>query len=221
MGAAPSRFWGWPGVKNLAYAYLVLGPVLLSCYVFVYGGCDYLTGLHHYRVPLYFEMGAAHPVRAGNGAVLQFAAPGLFADAVHPADSAGNERDGAGVDRPDVRCRHRVPRRAIQGRLPAADGRGAWPLASAVPIRRRHQPAIQLLSVAAHRLVGGLPRCVRGQGRARRQAAVVVLGRGHHAFDRAAAPAPSHRCRRRSGAALAGSRWLYPALRARFTRHLP
>jgi membrane-associated phospholipid phosphatase len=48
------RFWGWPGVRNLAYAYLVLGPLLLAWFVFVYAGADYVTRLHGYRAPLYF-----------------------------------------------------------------------------------------------------------------------------------------------------------------------
>ncbi|MGH7192074.1 MAG: phosphatase PAP2 family protein [Candidatus Saccharimonadales bacterium] len=49
------RFWGWPGIKNLAYAYFVLGPLLMGCFILVYAGADGLTGLHHYRVPLFFE----------------------------------------------------------------------------------------------------------------------------------------------------------------------
>jgi membrane-associated phospholipid phosphatase len=49
------QFWGWPGAKDLAYAYLVLGPALLCWFVFVYAGADYLAGLHSYRVPLYFH----------------------------------------------------------------------------------------------------------------------------------------------------------------------
>ncbi len=48
-------FWGWPGGKNLAYAYLVLGPVLLAWFVFVFAGADYLVGQHSFRVPLYFQ----------------------------------------------------------------------------------------------------------------------------------------------------------------------
>jgi membrane-associated phospholipid phosphatase len=50
-----TSFWGWPGGKNLAYAYLVLGPVLMGWFVFVYAGADYLASLHSYRVPLYFQ----------------------------------------------------------------------------------------------------------------------------------------------------------------------
>jgi membrane-associated phospholipid phosphatase len=64
MGASdlvPRGFWGWPGGKNLAYAYLVLGPLLLGWFVFVYAGADYLTGLHSYRMPLYFEWELAIP----------------------------------------------------------------------------------------------------------------------------------------------------------------
>ena len=55
------RFWGWPGVTNLAYACFVLGPVLMGCFVFVYAGADYLTGLHPYRVPLFFGWELAIP----------------------------------------------------------------------------------------------------------------------------------------------------------------
>jgi membrane-associated phospholipid phosphatase len=49
------NFWGWPGGKNLAYAYLVLGPMLLGWFVLVYAGADYLVSLHGYRVPLFFQ----------------------------------------------------------------------------------------------------------------------------------------------------------------------
>jgi membrane-associated phospholipid phosphatase len=49
------RLFGWPGARNLAYAYLVLGPLLLAWFVFVYAGCDYLTRLHSYRLPLYWN----------------------------------------------------------------------------------------------------------------------------------------------------------------------
>lgn len=49
------NFWGWPGWKNLVFAYLVLGPLLLGWFVFVYAGADYLASLHSYRVPLYFQ----------------------------------------------------------------------------------------------------------------------------------------------------------------------
>lgn len=48
------RFWGWPGCRNLAYAYLVLGPLLMAWFVFIFAGANYLTGLHHFRLPLYF-----------------------------------------------------------------------------------------------------------------------------------------------------------------------
>src|SRR5688572_7532483 len=48
-----SGFWGWPGGKNLAYAYLVLGPLLMGWFVFVFVGADFLTRLHHFRIPLY------------------------------------------------------------------------------------------------------------------------------------------------------------------------
>lgn len=47
------RFWGWPGAKNLANAYLVLGVPSFAWFAFVYAGADYLAGLHQYRVPLY------------------------------------------------------------------------------------------------------------------------------------------------------------------------
>jgi membrane-associated phospholipid phosphatase len=55
-------FWGWPGGKNLAYAYLVLGPLLFLFFVVVFVGADYLTGLHDCRVPLYFSFELAIPL---------------------------------------------------------------------------------------------------------------------------------------------------------------
>jgi membrane-associated phospholipid phosphatase len=45
--------WGWPGLGQLAYAYGVLGPPLLVWFVLIYGGADYLTGLHDFRVRLH------------------------------------------------------------------------------------------------------------------------------------------------------------------------
>jgi len=57
MGSADGhgRFWGWPGGNYLVYAYLVLGPWVSGWFLLVYAGADYVTGLHSYRVPLYFE----------------------------------------------------------------------------------------------------------------------------------------------------------------------
>ena len=54
-------FWGWPGGSNLAYAYVVLGPPVFAWFVLVYAGCDHLTGLHDYRVPLHFAFELAIP----------------------------------------------------------------------------------------------------------------------------------------------------------------
>jgi membrane-associated phospholipid phosphatase len=59
--ARDQRFWGWPGGKNLAYAYLVLGPLLMGWFVFVYAGTDWVAGRHGHRVPLYFEWELAIP----------------------------------------------------------------------------------------------------------------------------------------------------------------
>jgi membrane-associated phospholipid phosphatase len=61
MHAGGDRFWGWPGGKDLAYAYLVLGPPLFLWFVGVYWTADYLTGLHEYRVPLYLPIELAIP----------------------------------------------------------------------------------------------------------------------------------------------------------------
>jgi hypothetical protein len=47
------KFWGWPGAKNLAYAYFVLGIPSFAWFAFVYAGADYWTARHQYRVPLY------------------------------------------------------------------------------------------------------------------------------------------------------------------------
>jgi membrane-associated phospholipid phosphatase len=55
-------FFGWPGGRNLAYAYLVLGPLLLGWFVFVYAGADYVAGLHSYRAPLYVQWELAIPL---------------------------------------------------------------------------------------------------------------------------------------------------------------
>ena len=49
------KLLGWPGLGQLAYAYGVLGPPLLVWFVLIYGGADYLTGLHDFRVRLHLE----------------------------------------------------------------------------------------------------------------------------------------------------------------------
>jgi membrane-associated phospholipid phosphatase len=46
---------GWPGWRNLGYAYGILGPPLLLAFVLIYGGANYVTGLHDYRVRLHLE----------------------------------------------------------------------------------------------------------------------------------------------------------------------
>lgn len=51
----PGGFFHWPGVETLIYAYLVLGIPSLIWFVFVYGGANYLTTLHKFRLPLYCE----------------------------------------------------------------------------------------------------------------------------------------------------------------------
>jgi membrane-associated phospholipid phosphatase len=47
---------GWPGLANLIYASGVLGPPLLVWFVLIYGGADYLTGLHNVRFRLHLPV---------------------------------------------------------------------------------------------------------------------------------------------------------------------
>ncbi len=61
MESATRPFWGWPGLGNIAYAYGVLGPPLTLWFVLVYGGADYLTGLHSYRVRLHLDVELGMP----------------------------------------------------------------------------------------------------------------------------------------------------------------
>lgn len=56
MTAVLKGFWGWPGWRNLLYAYVVLGVPSLVWFVFVYAGADHVTSRHSYRVPLYLEI---------------------------------------------------------------------------------------------------------------------------------------------------------------------
>ncbi|MSQ95128.1 MAG: hypothetical protein EXR98_11310 [Gemmataceae bacterium] len=49
------------GGRQSRYAYLILGLPLFAWFVLVYGGCDYLIGLHDYRVPLYFAFELSIP----------------------------------------------------------------------------------------------------------------------------------------------------------------
>ena len=62
MNRKEHRFLAWPGGKNLAYAYFVLGIPSFAWFAFVYAGADYLTGLHQYRVPLYLDAELAIPL---------------------------------------------------------------------------------------------------------------------------------------------------------------
>ncbi|MCY2962645.1 MAG: phosphatase PAP2 family protein, partial [Planctomycetota bacterium] len=61
MNDQRTRFWGWPGSANFAYALIVLGIPSGVWFVGVYAGADYLTGLHDYRVPLYHPAELAIP----------------------------------------------------------------------------------------------------------------------------------------------------------------
>jgi membrane-associated phospholipid phosphatase len=54
-------FCGWPGGRNLAYAYFGLGLPVFLLFAAVYAGADYLAGLHDYRVPIYFTFELAIP----------------------------------------------------------------------------------------------------------------------------------------------------------------
>jgi membrane-associated phospholipid phosphatase len=48
------RFWHWPGWRQIGYFVLLAGAVALW-FVFIYGGANFLTGQHHYRVRLYLD----------------------------------------------------------------------------------------------------------------------------------------------------------------------
>ena len=52
MNRADDGFWGWPGWRNLGI-YLLLAAALSLVWVLVFGGANYLTGLHSYRVHLH------------------------------------------------------------------------------------------------------------------------------------------------------------------------
>jgi membrane-associated phospholipid phosphatase len=54
MNAPRQPFWGWPGWKHLGRT-LVLGMLFALWFALVYGGADYLTGLHHYRIRLHLD----------------------------------------------------------------------------------------------------------------------------------------------------------------------
>ena len=59
MEARTRSLFGWPGAQRLGYAYGVLGPPLMFWFVLVYGGADWLTGMHDFRIRLHmsFELG--------------------------------------------------------------------------------------------------------------------------------------------------------------------
>lgn len=53
MAARTRSLLGWPGLGPLSYAYGILGPPLTLWFVLIYGGADWLTGMHDFRVRLH------------------------------------------------------------------------------------------------------------------------------------------------------------------------
>ena len=49
------RFLAWPGRDVAVYAYGVLTPLLTVAFFAIYGGADFVTGLHDYRVRLHMD----------------------------------------------------------------------------------------------------------------------------------------------------------------------
>ncbi len=49
------RFLAWPGREVAVYAYGVLTPLLTLAFFAIYGGADFVTGLHEYRVRLHMD----------------------------------------------------------------------------------------------------------------------------------------------------------------------
>jgi membrane-associated phospholipid phosphatase len=58
--SGPGRFLGWPGWGVLGYA-AALGAAQTLCFFVVFGGANYLTGLHPYRVRLHLDAELAIP----------------------------------------------------------------------------------------------------------------------------------------------------------------
>ncbi len=61
MSRSRTEFFRWPGWKDLSYGYGLLGPPLLLWFVLIYGGADYVTGLHSFRVRLHFTFERSIP----------------------------------------------------------------------------------------------------------------------------------------------------------------
>lgn len=59
MNERQSQF-RWP-TRNLWWIFLSRGTVLVVVWIFVYGGCSWLTSLHSYRVRLHFDWELAIP----------------------------------------------------------------------------------------------------------------------------------------------------------------
>ncbi len=56
----PQPFWHWPGWRQLG-RFLLLASAVTAWFVLVFGGADFLTGQHRYRVRLHFDAELAMP----------------------------------------------------------------------------------------------------------------------------------------------------------------
>jgi membrane-associated phospholipid phosphatase len=54
IASGKTTFWGWPGWRLLVQSAL-LGSCQVLWFFFIYGGANYLTTLHSYRVRLHFD----------------------------------------------------------------------------------------------------------------------------------------------------------------------
>jgi membrane-associated phospholipid phosphatase len=61
MVACASSFWHWPGLRQLGYAAL-LGAAATALFAVVYGGADWFTHQHTYRVPVHTGLDLAMPL---------------------------------------------------------------------------------------------------------------------------------------------------------------
>jgi len=61
MKVSTDRFWYWPSAAQLRYA-LWLGCLQASWFGLLYGGADWLTRQHNYRVPLHLSIDLAIPL---------------------------------------------------------------------------------------------------------------------------------------------------------------
>lgn len=55
------RFWFWPGWRQLGFA-LALSTIVAAVFIFVYGGADWLTDQHSYRVRMHTPADLAIPL---------------------------------------------------------------------------------------------------------------------------------------------------------------